>query len=130
MSVNTLDELIAELRARGLHEVLVTSKVATYTRPKGEEITFRGRLVVRADAPGRQRLEYVEQVPAYVTAPGSPEVTLSEEARGELKEAQMALLRQLRAYRARYQGVMESARASLTQRLAAAGIAIAAAEGE
>jgi len=129
-AVASFDELVRELRAHAPTRVTLVSKVATLTRPKGDRITFRGRLVVGAEAPGGERIEYVEQVPAYVTTPGSPEVTLTEEARSELQQAQMALLRQLRTYRAEYQGVMQAARARLAERLAAAGIAVAPAAGE
>jgi hypothetical protein len=129
-AVTDFHELVGELRAHALTRVTLVGKVATYTRPKGGQITFRGRLVVAAETSAGERLEYVEQVPAYVTAPGAAELPLTEEARGDLKNAQLALLRQLRAYRAQYLAAMQSARADLTERLAAAGIAVAASEGE
>jgi len=124
MRFRDLDEMIASLRERQVGEVSLAGKVATTTSPGGEQISFRGRLIVSADLGSGERGEYVEQVEAYVTQPGVPEVPVSKRRATELQRFQMALTQQLRAYRGEYQGLMEAARRSLTERLGRAGIRV------
>lgn len=119
-----IDELIQDLQARGVDEVALTGKVATTTSPGGEKITFRGRLIASADLGGGDNAEYVEQVEPYVTQPGAPDVPAKKSRASELQRCQLALMRQLRAYRGEYQGLMDAARASLTQKLTDAGISV------
>lgn len=124
-----LDEMIESLRARGVREVVLSGRVATTTRPKGEQLTFRGRLVATADLGAGQVAEYVEQVDPHVTQPKAPELDASLETATDLQRAQLALARQLRAYRDEYQDVMDAARARLTEAFGQAGIAVLEGEG-
>lgn len=121
----TLDSLIEALQARGGNEVELAGKVATTISPGGQQISFRGRVIVSADFGKGERAEYVEQVMPYVTHTEAPEVPVAKERAAELHQAQLALARQLRAYRGEYEAVMDAARSGLVQRLQAAGLAIA-----
>jgi hypothetical protein len=125
----TLDELIESLRSRGLREVTLSGRVATTTTPKGEQITFRGRLVATADLGTEERGEYVEEVAPHSTRPEAPDLEISEAAATDLQRAQTALARQLHAYRDEYQGTMEAARARVTQALRDAGMVVVEGEG-
>ena len=123
-----LAEMIEALQARGLREVRLAGKVATTTAPKGEQITFRGRITVAADLGEGEILEYVTQVDPHAASAGAAALPVSEDSASDLQRAQLALARQLRAYRREYRSVMQAAREQLAQRLKQAGIAIA--EGE
>lgn len=70
----------------------------------------------------------MEQVVPYVTEPSPPDLPVKEAASDELQRCRQVLVSQLRAYRGEYQSVMAAARASLTERLRQAGIAVAEAE--
>lgn len=119
-----LDEFIEALRAAGVKEAGLSAKVATTTSPGGDEIAFRGRIVVEGQLPGGEQVEYVEQIMPYVTSTRSPHLTATAEGAGALRAAQLALARQLRSYRGEYQGVVAAVRAQLTQRLAEAGLSV------
>ena len=120
----TLDSLIEALKARGVNQVELAGKVATTISPGGQQISFRGRLIVSADLGQGDRAEHVEQVMPYVTHTDAPDVPVAKERATELQQAQLALARQLRAYRGEYESVMDVARSALAQRLRAAGLAI------
>jgi isoaspartyl peptidase/L-asparaginase-like protein (Ntn-hydrolase superfamily) len=120
----TVEELIARLQAQRVREVRITSKVATSTSPGGEQITFRGRLVLSADLGAGDWAECIQRVQPYVTESGAPEIPIAREKASDLQRCQLALMCQLRAYRGQYQGVMEAARSSLTERLKRAGISV------
>ena len=122
---DTLDSLIEALKARGIGQVELAGKVATTVSPGGQPISFRGRMIVSADLGSGERAEYVEQVRPHVAHKEAAEVPVEEERAAELKQAQLALARQLRAYRGEYEGVMDAARSRLAQRLRAAGLTIA-----
>ncbi len=124
-----LDEMIESLRTRGVREVVLSGRVATITRPKGEQLTFRGRLVATADLGAGQVAEYVEQIDPHVTQTEAPELDASRETATDLQRAQLALSRQLRAYRDEYQDVMDAARSQLTEAFGRAGIAVVEGEG-
>lgn len=124
----TLDSLIEALKVRGVNQVELAGKVATTISPGGQQISFRGRLIVSADLGQGERAEYVEQVMPHVTHNEAAEVPVAKERAAELHQAQLALARQLRAYRGEYEGVMDVARSGLAQRLRAAGLAIAETE--
>ena len=121
----TLESLIEALQARGVNQVELAGKGATTISPGGQQISFRGRVIVSADLGQGDRSEYVEQVMPYATHADSPDVPVAKERAAELHRAQLALARQLRAYRGEYEGVMDAARSGLAQRLQAAGLAIA-----
>lgn len=120
----SMDELLAGLQAHQVKAVTLMSKVATTTSPGGQELTFRGRVVVCADLGGGARAEYVEQVESHITKTGAPEVPLERERADELQRCRDALTCQLRAYRSEYQGAMEAARRDLTERLTRAGVSV------
>lgn len=125
----SLEQLVAALRERGLREATVAGKVATTTSPGGGQVVFRGRLLVSADLGGGRRGCYTEHVMPYVTQTEAPEVALLPADAAHLRAAQRSLARQLRAYRQEYQAVMEAARAALVDRLARAGVAVTEPEG-
>jgi len=110
------------LRASGVREVTVTGKVATSTSPGGDQIAFRGRLVVSADLGAETRAEYVEQIMPYVASTKSPQIAAIPESAVDLRAAQMALAGHLRAYRGEYPGVVDAARARLVETLTRAGM--------
>jgi len=122
--VQTVQELIEVLRDQGLREVVVASKIATTTSPGGDQIAFRGRLVVSADTPSGETVEYVEHVMPYIASTKSPQLPATAEAAPDLRGAQLALAGQLRAYRGEYQGVVVSARGRLVNMLKEAGIEV------
>jgi hypothetical protein len=121
----TLESLIEALQERRVKQVELAGKVATTISPGGQQISFRGRVIVSADLGKGERAEYVEQVMPYVTHNDAPEVPVAKEQAAELHQAQLALARQLRAYRGEYEGVMDAARLGLAQRLQAADLSIA-----
>jgi hypothetical protein len=127
--LQSLDEMVALLQSRGVEEVVLSGKVATTTTPRGEQITFRGRLVAAADLAAGEAAEYVEEVDPHVTQPEAPELDASEETATDLQRAQLALARQLRAYREEYQAPMDAARARLAEAFRRAGIAVVEGEG-
>lgn len=120
----TLDELVTYLKARGVSEARVTGKVATSTSPGGGQVTFRGRLIVSADLEGDERAAYEERVHRVVSDTGAPALPADTKREGDLHAAQMALSGQLKAYRAGYQAVMQSAREAVTRALEMAGITV------
>ena len=83
----------------------------------------------RAEVGEGQVLEYVEQVAPYATTPEAPALPVSPEVEPQLRQAQMALMAQLRAYREQYQGQMAAARDDLLSRLLSAGISTISGEG-
>jgi hypothetical protein len=118
--------------------------VATTTSPGGEQVSFRGRIVAEVRYGRGGRAEYVEQVMPYIASTRSPDLparaddttdaTLrSSEAAllrsTSLRSAQLALTRQLRAYRGEYHAVVDAAKASLAEKLKEAGIAVVESEG-
>jgi hypothetical protein len=118
-----LADLIETLHDRAVRTVTVMRNVATATSPGGDQIAFRGRLVVSADLGAEERAEYVEHVMPYVASTKSPQIAATPERAVDLRAAQLSLARQLRAYRGEYQGVVEAARARLLAKLRDAGIA-------
>jgi len=120
----TVEEMVRALRTKGIQQVTLSAKVATTTSPGGEQIAFRGRIVVEAKPPRGGRLEYVEQVMPYIANTKSPDIAMTEERSADLRAAQLTLARQLRSYRGEYQGVVASARAQLIERLQRDGIAV------
>ncbi len=120
----TVDEMIGALHSKGIEQVTLSAKVATTTSPGGEQIAFRGRIVVEAKAARGSRLEYIEQLMPYITQTKSPEIAMTEDHSADLRAAQLSLARQLRSYRGEYQGVVASARLQLTERLKRDGIAV------
>jgi len=122
---DTLDSLIEALKACGVGQVELAGKVATTVSPGGQPISFRGRVIVSADLGEGERAEYVEQVRPHVAHNEAAEVPVAEERAAELQQAQLALARQLRAYRGEYEGVMDAARSKVAHRLRAAGLTIA-----
>ncbi len=119
-----IEDLISALRAQGVREATLTAKVATTTSPGGEQIAFRGCLVVEAKLGEAETAAYVEQVMPYITHAKSPQLGATEESAADLRSAQFALARQLRSYRGEYQAVVHAARAQLTARLKEAGIEV------
>ncbi len=119
-----IEDLISALRAQDVREATLTAKVATSTTPGGEQIAFRGRLVVEAKLAEAETATYVEQVMPYIAHAKSPQLGAAEEAAADLRSAQLALARQLRSYRGEYQAVVGAARAQLTARLKEAGIEV------
>ncbi len=124
-----LQEMVEALRGAGVREVALTSRVATTVRPGGEQIAFRGSLVVSAALGGGEVAEHVVQVRPHVTHTEVPQVPVTAEHAAELRLAQQSLGRQLRAYREEYQGVMEAARAALLEQLNRAGLSVVEPEG-
>ena len=124
-----LESLVKELHQKGVRQVTIAGKVATVTSAGGEKVTFRGRLVVTADLGSEGKLEYVEQVPPYATTPQTPSLPVTPAVEPQLRQAQIALMSQLRAYREQYQSRMAAARSDLTSRLQAAGISVISEEG-
>ena len=121
---DNIDELIGFLRAKRIGEATLSVRVATTTSPGGDQIAFRGRVVVEAKYGRSSRAEYVEQVMPYVTTTKSPDLPALEEHAAGLRAAQLALARQLRSYRGEYHAVVDSAKANVARRLAEAGIAV------
>ena len=122
--VTSFEELVEELQRKGVSRVAMAGKVATVTTPKGEQVIFRGRLVVTAVVGEGRVVEYVEQVAPYATTPEAPSLPVSPAVEPQLRQAQMALMAQLRAYREQYQARMAAARTGLSSRLHAVGIAV------
>jgi hypothetical protein len=120
----SINDLIEFMRARRIGEATLSARVATTTSPGGEQIAFRGRVVVEAKYGRSSRAEYVEQVMPYVASTKSPDLPASEEHAASLRAAQLALARQLRSYRGEYHAVVHSARAGLVRTLQEAGIAV------
>lgn len=120
---DSLADMIDALRAVGVETVSLATKVATAVTPGGDQIAFRGRVVVSAELP-EGRAEYVEQVMPYITGTKSPDLPASPERAADLRAAQLALARQLRSYRGEYRGVVASARTRLTTQLADAGLSV------
>jgi hypothetical protein len=120
---DNLADMLRCLEDEGVQEVAIAGKVATTTSPRGEDITFRGRLIVSADVGGK-RAQYVEQVRPYVTHMEPCEVTDDDDQVANLQRCRLVLTRQLSAYRKEYRGLMESARASLVGKLREAGVGI------
>jgi hypothetical protein len=118
-----LADMIDALRTAGVENVSLATKVATTVTPGGDQIAFRGRIVVSADLPGA-RAEYVEQVMPYIAGTKSPDLPASPERAADLRSAQLALARQLRSYRGEYRGVVASTRARLATQLCEAGLAV------
>lgn len=123
--VQTVQELIAALRGEGVRRVVLASKIGTTTSPRGDQIAFRGRLVVSAESPSGKPLEYVEHVMPYIASTKSPQHPATAEAAPDLRAAQSALANQLRAYRGEYQAVVASARGRLVNMLEEAGLDVA-----
>lgn len=119
-----LDEFIEALRSAGVKEAGLSAKVATTTSPGGNEIAFRGRVVVEGLLPGGERVEYIEKLKPHTTSTSPPDLEATAEGAGALRAAQLALARQLGAYRAEYQGVVAAAREDLTRRLREAGVRV------
>ena len=126
--VRTLKELIDALQAQGVRQVTLGSRIATTTSPGGDQIAFRGSLVVSAQMPSGESVEYVEHVMPYIAATKSPEVPATAETAASLRAAQMALAGQLRAYRGEYQGVVDATRARLVDELTHGGLHVVEAE--
>jgi len=120
---------VEALRGAGVHEVALSSRVATTVSPGGEQIAFRGSLVISAELSGGEVAEHVVQVMPYTTHAEVPQVPVTEEHAAELRLARQSLGRQLRAYRAEYQGVMEGARAALVEQLSREGLTVVEPEG-
>jgi hypothetical protein len=119
-----IDALIGELQAKNAREATLTAKVATTTSPGGEQIAFRGSIVVEARLGEAETVSYVEQVMPYITNTKAPLLGPSEEAAADLRSAQLALARQLRSYRGEYQAVVNAARVRLADKLKGAGIEV------
>ena len=122
--VQTIEELIDALQEQGVREVVIAGRIATSTSPGGDQIAFRGSLLVSAEAASGETFEYVEQVMPYIANTTSPQISATAETAADLRAAQLALAGQLRAYRGEYQGVVSAARARLADRLSQAGIAV------
>ncbi len=120
--VETVDELVEALRKQDIRQVVVSGKIATATTPGGEQIAFRGRLVVTAETPSGEGIEYVEHVMPYIAATKSAQIPATADTAQDLRAAQSALARQLRAYRGEYRGVVGAARDDLAARLRDAGV--------
>ena len=120
----TIDDLIGALRAESVREVTLSAKVATTTTPGGDQISFRGRIVIEAALPSGERAEYVEQIMPYITTTKSPGLDATADKARDLRQAQLTLARQLRSYRGEYQGVVAAARAQVTEKLRLAGIVV------
>ena len=121
---DSLTDLIEFLRARKIAEAALSARVATTTSPGGDQIAFRGRIVVEARYGKKSRAEYVEQVMPYITSTRSPDLPASEERASDLRSAQLALARQLRSYRGEYHAVVDAVREHLARELQHAGIAV------
>jgi len=122
--VQTLQEMIETLRAQGVRQVTLAARIATTTSPGGDQIAFRGSLVMSADMPSGESVEYVEHVMPYIASTKSPQIPATPERAPDLRAAQLALAGQLRAYRGEYQGIVDSTRAHLVRALSQAGIAV------
>jgi hypothetical protein len=120
----TIEDLIGALRAENVREVTLAAKVATTTTPGGDQISFRGRIVIEAALPSGERAEYVEQIMPYITTTKSPGLDPTADKARDLRQAQLFLARQLRSYRGEYQGVVSAARAEVTEKLRQAGIVV------
>ncbi len=118
------ESFVEKLRQQGIRHVTIAGKVATVTSAGGEKATFRGRLVVTADLGPHGKLEYVEQVPAYATTLEVPSLPITTAVEPQLREAKVALMAQLHAYRQQYQSRMAAARSDLCSRLQAGGISV------
>jgi hypothetical protein len=125
---DTVDDLIAFLRARKIGEVTLSARVGTTTSPGGEQMSFRGRIVAEAGYGRGSRAEYVEQVMPYIASTRSPDLPAAADHAADLRSAQLALARQLRAYRGEYHAVVDAAKTSLASRLKEAGIAVVESE--
>ena len=112
------------LQARGVRAVALSRRVATTISPGGEQIAFRGRIVISAELGEGELGEYVEHVMPYVAHTEVPQLPATQEHAEELRRARQSLGRQLRAYRGEYQGVMDAAWASLLERLRRAGLSV------
>jgi hypothetical protein len=119
-----IERLIAALQEESAREATLTAKVATTTSPGGEQIAFRGRIVVEARIGEADTAVYVEQVMPYVATTKSTQLGPSEESATDLRSAQLALARQLRSYRGEYQAVVDAAREQLIAKLAEAGVQV------
>lgn len=120
-----LEEMIAELQARGVHDVRLTGRVNSSTGSAGEAVMFRGEILITADLGLGAQAQYAEQVMPYVATAWLPSTRGTAERAAQKRAAQRALASQLRAYRGEYQGVMNAARQHLTQQLRSAGMSIA-----
>lgn len=119
-----IDRLIAALREESAREATLTAKVATTTSPGGEQIAFRGRIVVEARLGEADTAVYVEQVMPYVANTKSTQSGPSGERAADLRSAQLALARQLRSYRGEYQAVVDAARKQIVAKLEDAGVQV------
>jgi len=125
----SLEEMVDALRAGGVREVALSRKVATTISPGGEQIAFRGWIVISAQLSGAEPAEYVEQVMPYITHAEVPQLPATQDHAAELRQARLSLSRQLRAYRGEYQGVMDAARAALLEQLHQGGLSVVEPEG-
>jgi hypothetical protein len=121
---DSLDGLIGFLRGKKIGEATLSARVATTTSPGGDQIAFRGRVVVEARYGKKSRAEYVEQVMPYITSTRSPDLPASAERASDLRSAQLALARQLRSYRGEYHAVVDASKGDLARKLREAGIAV------
>jgi len=128
--ITDFESLVRQLQEKGIRQVTIAGKVATVTTAGGEKVTFRGRLVVTADLGPQGKLEYVEQVPAYATTLEVPSLPISPAVEPQLRQAQVALMSQLHAYREQYQSRMAAARSDLCSRLQAGGISVISEQGQ
>lgn len=120
----SLEEMIEALRGAGVATASLSGRVACTTTPGGDQVAFRGRLVVSAELTDGEQAEYTEQVMPYTASTLSPDLPATEEKAGDLRAAQLMLARQLRSYRGEYQAVVDAARQQLMRRLEEAGIAV------
>lgn len=121
---DNLDGMIEALRGAGVATASLSGRVATMTMPGGDQIAFRGRIVVSAELGDGERAEYTEQVMPYIANTMSPDLPAKQEKAADLRAAQRALSVQLRSYRGEYQAVLDAVRERLTRKLGEAGIAV------
>lgn len=121
---NRLEEMLEFLRAKGVDCLALSSRVATSTTPGGDQIAFRGSVMVTATYGKRGQSHYVEQVMPYIAQTKSPDLPAAPEHAAGLRAAQLSLARQLRTYRGEYRAMVDQAKAALAEKLTAAGFAI------
>jgi hypothetical protein len=128
----TLSELLAALRAEGLKQVEVASRVVTTIPPGGERVVYRGRIVIKGLLGGRPA-EYVEVVKPVAHASGAVGPP-AEKGKTKLpKDApaqQRRMANQMRFYREAFEWRVNEAREAILQQIKAAGFMVSSLQEE
>jgi hypothetical protein len=112
------------LRAKGIAQLALASRVATTTSPGGDQISFRGWVTAEADYGTRGQARYTEYLMPYIAQTKSPDLPALPGHADTLRAAQLSLARQLRTYRGEYRSLVEQARENLAARITQAGFTL------